>query len=1031
MSFQGDVRGIGLAELLQGLARGQKDGTLTLSTRTGLVGRLGLVDGQAVLLPNSDDDAEYWRQRARDAWAAAGEEQAEGLRMEEIAHAERMEGLYRLLDGEGVHFRFEPDEKVPEGGQPFSIEFLLLEYARIGDELAAMPTVRDLPKEVVPVLLDPDGALQAGCSQEVIGQCEGSSTLGELADRLGWPMRQLKLALGPALASGAARVAHATEMLALGLGELQRKLHNRAARRLEYWCRFGPAGPLPPEVADRLTDEWIGGRLPAALKSMAPRWRRCLIRRLDTSVGNPSQAVVQWMEVSRLDRTDRIAKLKRMVAEFREGSNPDRPSVRELLDLSRDFRDAGNPRRAGPVLVIAASLQPASVPLQMELGIGLLAAGRPAEAGPWLLTGASELVEQGHADRALTPLRALLEAEPRNRECRQLLARARRESTSVKRLRRAVLGTVALAVLVGAGAVVKLRHDARYQERLAEVRALIKNPVIAKAKLEEYFGDVDGIETRELRTQIREHEMMIEEGLRAQWVAAYQEVKVECNRGDAVAAIERIRSLPAPPVLKLVHQPWPETKDLYTELADRLVAELEALGPVTEDSPQQVHKENVLDEQAEAVIVTLLAGESGAVRAMMVERMEELRDAVAARQDERAEITAARIREENLDRQDELLQMAESHERNGDFQRALQCFEEILSMDDSGRIHRVLNKRIDAVRTKHETVLRSRELAGEGRHEEAIADLQEVFQNPEIFMLPWHVESYPSGARVETSNGRRYTTPFDVESTLREEMVLEFTAEGYEPRSIAVDRPADRLVYLSRTSERSWAGRGRIDAIPVSVGDDHVVVSRLGEMACIGADGELVWSLEVKTLSGIARAPVFLPHRSGHLLLVTEDGEAWIVEAETGHLEGPWNLNAAPTVGPAPIGGHVGVLLSGGRLVEWSDALRPERDVPATGEEIDGEYRYGSSSGSQVARRRSGDLGRLACRWNEWVVEVQAEAYLVYNEGAAEEGYSVLRDGDWEFLAWEAPSARAPRGRLWISDGGGLRSFVPLSPRAR
>ena len=44
MSFQGDVRGIGLAELMQGLARGRKEGTLTLNTKTGLKGTIGLVE---------------------------------------------------------------------------------------------------------------------------------------------------------------------------------------------------------------------------------------------------------------------------------------------------------------------------------------------------------------------------------------------------------------------------------------------------------------------------------------------------------------------------------------------------------------------------------------------------------------------------------------------------------------------------------------------------------------------------------------------------------------------------------------------------------------------------------------------------------------------------------------------------------------------------------------------------------------------------------------------------------------------------
>ena len=37
--------------------------------------------------------------------------------------------------------------------------------------------------------------------------------------------------------------------------------------------------------------------------------------------------------------------------------------------------------------------------------------------------------------------------------------------------------------------------------------------------------------------------------------------------------------------------------------------------------------------------------------------------------------------------------------------------------------------------------------------------------------------------------------------------------------------------------------------------------------------------------------------------------------------------------------------------------------------------------------------------------------------------FAVGRSGEWSYVAWEAPSARSPRGRLWLSDGAGLRAF--------
>ena len=60
MSVQGDVRGIGLAELLQGLARGQKEGILTLTASGTQRAVLGIEDGQAWLLPDPDEDPQVW-----------------------------------------------------------------------------------------------------------------------------------------------------------------------------------------------------------------------------------------------------------------------------------------------------------------------------------------------------------------------------------------------------------------------------------------------------------------------------------------------------------------------------------------------------------------------------------------------------------------------------------------------------------------------------------------------------------------------------------------------------------------------------------------------------------------------------------------------------------------------------------------------------------------------------------------------------------------------------------------------------------
>ena len=107
MSFQGDVAGIGLADLLQSLARG-REGILTLSAKGGPRATIGVEEGHAFLLPEPDEEPDYWRNRARQAWVHAPDFALENMRMVDIARAQRLETLYRLLDGDGVHFRFTP-----------------------------------------------------------------------------------------------------------------------------------------------------------------------------------------------------------------------------------------------------------------------------------------------------------------------------------------------------------------------------------------------------------------------------------------------------------------------------------------------------------------------------------------------------------------------------------------------------------------------------------------------------------------------------------------------------------------------------------------------------------------------------------------------------------------------------------------------------------------------------------------------------------------------------------------------------------
>ena len=143
MSFQGDVAGIGLGELLQGLARGGRDGVLNLFSDR-LSGCLGIRGGVLHLLPGPDEDDETWRERSLCAWADDPKPLMETRRRDAIARAHRLENFYRLLETRNLHFRFEPgplpraratDDAEP-WGQGLPVEYMPVSYTHL-----TLPTI--------------------------------------------------------------------------------------------------------------------------------------------------------------------------------------------------------------------------------------------------------------------------------------------------------------------------------------------------------------------------------------------------------------------------------------------------------------------------------------------------------------------------------------------------------------------------------------------------------------------------------------------------------------------------------------------------------------------------------------------------------------------------------------------------------------------------------------------------------------------------------------------------------------------------
>jgi len=1043
MSFQGDVRGIGLAELLQGLARGRKEGLLTLSANNTPSSTLGIVQGALHLLPDPDEDPEIWRSRVRDAWADEEAMRIDYLRMSEIARAQRLENLFQLLDGDGVHFRFDPGalpaslksgpapnltgemaQKAEVTCDPIAVEFLLLEYARISDHIEGAGPGYAMSADVVPIVLD----ASRGKGSRIYEQINDNSTLREIADRLGWPVRQCQVAVAEEIGRAGLRLATGSELLPLAIKELGTKNFSRAGARLSAWCRMGRPGGLLQDEYEALSQEWLAGRLTATLKVMSAAAVRTMLRRMDHTAKNAATRSVYWQEASRAHPGDRLTRLHRLAAEFADRTAPSAPEVRELLDLARDFRDSSHAHRNRPVLVMAAHRQPENMSQQLEIGLGLVTAGLVQQGAPWIINAATELLDNNSADRAIPPLRALLQADPRNRHVRQLLSRARRGSTQVKKLRKNLLVTLSCVVVLACAAVVKLRVDGLREDRLNSVRDLLSNPVAALARLESQFPGDQSVDVAKMRADIESAQQAEEVRKRLAWNDLFRAAQHECSIGDPVAGLRQTLDLPLPPELQLIREPWPLKSDLYNSLAEALAASLQDLGLAAEDEPEQLTGEGHFEDRS-AVLREMLEEESMNLDiAQFLEALDSLDTLLVKRRELRTVIREERLERENLENQDDLLAQARGHALKGDYPRALRLYNELLATDAEGRVAEVLRDEIADVEVKQETVEEARALAEQGWHAEARALLEEKLPDPESFLLPWRVDTFPSGATVQLSTGPPRPTPFLIETTIGEHVSLTIELEGFETLELNVTSPDDLFLNLSRSTERTWRGDGRVDAPPVGIAGDHLMVDRMGKIARVAEGGRIVWEKQVQTLSGIASAPVSLPRRPGFFLLVTEDGQAWIAAAEDGSLEGPLDLGATLVAGPYPSQNDVCARLSDGRLARWQNRLKPtfvSASLSQSARAVEESYRFGSSAGLHLLRRRDSLEKELPCSWNDWRIVVENDTYHVFHQDEPAGGYRVQRTGDWEYLGWEAPNGMIPQGRLWISDSSGVRSFVP------
>ena len=1043
MTFQGDVGGIGLADLLQSLARG-RDGVLTLLGREGLQGTLGVEGGMIHLLPEPGEDPQVWRERARAAWAGDPSSRIDAVRMMEIARAHRIEIIYSLLDSDAVHFRFTPGP-VPKptvdpaisksetgfsrpGARrdgvwcaPISVDGLLLEYARLKDEAADIGPAFDVDFHAVLRVLDP--SMAQGEYQRFATECDGTSSVREIADRLGWALRQMRIVTGVAIAQGRLCEAQPEELLNLAQKELLAGHAERAASRLTAWNRMSLPGPVSEPDAEFFVGEWNGGRLQPVLKLLDRPVARAILRRVDSVIFNPMASAERWKEYAEGTAPDPISAFRVLVCQIRTGSEGGLPPVRELLTAARSFNERRQTMRAAAILRIAAERQPDTSSIRMELGHGFLNAGFPQEGAPWILEAAKTLIDEKHGDKAVAALRALLEMMPSHREARRLLSRAR--AGAVRRQLtggHAALLAAGVAILLMIG-FVQYRMRSNEHRKLAAVQERISDPEAALELLAQEFPGEASDDVQQLRTDIEKRRKDEGAATRAAWTAQYREAQTECSGGDPLQGLRRAMEIPPPPQSPYDTEEWPAVSDLFNLIAARGESAFRELDEKVQDDKEQLHAERRIVKLLEDLRTETAGKEDRQEVKRFVARLDDLKTRVEERANQRATEREEFLKRDNLARQDLLLAAARAHAKAGDHSRALAVYRDLISTDQTGKLESVLAPEMKVEQDRHDALVDARELALAGRHPEARAKLTAVLDNADDYLLPWRVVTVPSGARVRFPDGTERVTPFTLETAFGERVSMTISREGSEPVQVDVSEPGDQTVYLTRSPERWWHSAGRVEAMPVAVGDDHVLCDRSGTIVRMTRDGSLAWTTKITSLAGIARSPVSLGEASGKCLIVAEDGQAWTCDTTTGALDGPLALGASPAEGPKRCAEGVWARLRDGRTAVWTTELAPTLSQVGAG--TDCTPAEGDASAMAILRRSATSATTLKSPWSGWTVDVGDKGCALIGPGEREASSSIRREGAWTFVAWEAPGVQSPAGRLWIADGLGLRSYKP------